>query len=185
MKSDIIRSSWQLEPIRLAGTLLCGPFYPWVCQINDSFKTPLHYISPFSQRTLYIPWKINDIMKIWINLNKWLHIICLTLKTMTTVYTQSGKLLSASVRDCAAEATHHCSHSPQRAPPKIQMRQRVTGVCLPAPPAQAGLEKWQIVGIFPNRVCDTAPGRGLIHSAGSIWRLLSGFAGWCDIVREG
>lgn len=56
--------------------------------------------------------KINDIMKIWINLNKWLHIICLTLKTMTTVCPQSGKLLSASVRDCAAEATDHCSHRP-------------------------------------------------------------------------
>lgn len=113
IKSDIIHSSWQLEPIRLAGTPLCSSFYPWVCQINDSFKTPLHYISPFRQCKLYIPWKINHIIKIWINLNKWLHIICLTLRTMTKVYTQSSKLLSAGVRDWAAEATDHCSHSPK------------------------------------------------------------------------
>lgn len=44
----------------------------------------------------------------------------------------------------------------QRAPPKIQMRQRVTGVCSSA---QAGLEKWQIVGIFPNCVCDCSEQR--------------------------
>lgn len=113
IKSDIIHSSWQLEPIRFAGTLLGSRFYPWVCHINDSFKTPLHYISPFSKRTLFIPWKINHITKIWINLNKWLHIICLTLKTLTMVYSQSSKLLSAAARAWAAKATDHCSHSPK------------------------------------------------------------------------
>lgn len=113
IKSDIIHCSWQLEPIRLAGTLLCSRFYPWVCHINDSFKTPLHYISPFSKRTLFISWKINHIMKIWINLNKWLHIICLTLKTLTTVYRQSSKLLSAAARAWAAKATDRCCHFPK------------------------------------------------------------------------
>lgn len=114
IKSDIIHSSWPLEPIRLAGTLLCSPFHPWVCQINGSLRTPLHYISPFSKRTLYIPGKINHTMKIWINLNKWLHLICLTLKTMTAVYTQSSKLLSALAATAwAAEATDRCSHSPK------------------------------------------------------------------------
>lgn len=68
--------------------------YPWVCQINGSFKSPLHYISPFSQGILYTPQQINHIMKIWINLNKWLHIICVMLKTTTKLYTQSSKLLS-------------------------------------------------------------------------------------------
>lgn len=33
-------------------------------------------------------------MKIWINLNEWVYIICYMLKTMTEVYTESGKLLS-------------------------------------------------------------------------------------------
>lgn len=52
---------------------------------------------------------------------------------------------------------------PRRAPPKIQARQRVTGVCLLAPPAHAGLDKWQIVGILPSYVCDIALSGGLIH----------------------
>lgn len=68
--------------------------YPWVCEINGSFKSPLHYISPLSQCKRYTPQQINCIMKILINLNKWLYIIHLMLKSMTKVFTGSSKLLS-------------------------------------------------------------------------------------------
>lgn len=110
--ADKIRHHLQLLTARAhqaCWNLAVQSFFPGSARLM-TLKTPLHYISPFSQHTLYIPWKINHIMKIWINLNKWLHIICLTLKTMTTVYTQSSKLLSAVVRDWAAEATDRCSH---------------------------------------------------------------------------
>lgn len=181
IKSDLIHSSWQLEPIRLAGTLLCSPFYPWVCQINDSFKTPLHCISLFSQHTLYIPWKINHIMKIWINLNKWLHIICLTLKTMTTVYIRAAnycqqwwetELLKRAITAAI--------------PPKSPTEDPDEAACHSCALAcNACTSRIRKMTDFPNCVCDTAPSGGLTHWAGSIRRLLSGFAGRCDIVREG
>lgn len=87
-------SSTQLDYIMLPASLPCCPFTLGSARLMAHLSP--HYITLAHSARAYctLPQQINHIMKIWINLNKWLHIICAMLKTTTKLYSQSSKLLS-------------------------------------------------------------------------------------------